>query len=155
MKSSGIGGQAVLEGVMMRNHDKYAVAVRKPDGEISVKNWDTRSIRERNILLRLPIIRGVVAFIESLVLLRLSGGGRGTFPAAGRDAGVRPERGSGECSDRDIVYFAGNRFFYDPAVCRVGAVSWQGAFADNAHSDRGCIEDASVSRVCGCNIISK
>ena len=68
MKSSGIGGQAVLEGVMMRNRDKYAVAVRKPDGEISVKNWDTRSIRERNILLRLPIIRGVVAFIESLVL---------------------------------------------------------------------------------------
>ena len=68
MKSSGIGGQAVLEGVMMRNHDKYAVAVRKPDGEISVKNWDTRSIWERNILLRLPIIRGVVAFIESLVL---------------------------------------------------------------------------------------
>ena len=68
MKSSGIGGQAVLEGVMMRNHDKYAVAVRKPDGEISVKNWDTRSIRERNILLRLPIIRGVVAFIESWVL---------------------------------------------------------------------------------------
>ncbi len=67
MKSSGIGGQAVLEGVMMRNHDKYAVAVRKPDGEISVKNWDTRSIRERNILLRLPIIRGVVAFIESFV----------------------------------------------------------------------------------------
>ena len=58
----------MLEGVMMRNHDKYAVAVRKPDGEISVKNWDTRSIRERNILLRLPIIRGVVAFIESLVL---------------------------------------------------------------------------------------
>ena len=53
---------------MMRNHDKYAVAVRKPDGEISVKNWDTRSIRERNIFLRLPIIRGVVAFIESLVL---------------------------------------------------------------------------------------
>ena len=68
MKSSGIGGQAVLEGVMMRNHDKYAVAVRKPDGEISVKNWDTRSIRERNIFLRLPIIRGVVAFTESLVL---------------------------------------------------------------------------------------
>ena len=68
MKSSGIGGQAVLVGVMMRNHDKYAVAVRKPDGEISVKNWDTRSIRERNIFLRLPIIRGVVAFIESLVL---------------------------------------------------------------------------------------
>ena len=68
MKSSGIGGQAVLEGVMMRNKDRYAVAVRRPDGEISVKNWETKSIREKNILLRLPIIRGVVAFIESLFL---------------------------------------------------------------------------------------
>lgn len=68
MKSSGIGGQAVLEGVMMRNRDKYAVAVRKPDGEISVKNWDTGSVRDKHILLRLPIVRGVVAFIESLIL---------------------------------------------------------------------------------------
>ncbi len=68
MKSSGIGGQAVLEGVMMRNRDKYAVAVRKPDGEISVQNWDTGSVRDKHILLRLPIVRGVVAFIESLIL---------------------------------------------------------------------------------------
>lgn len=68
MKSSGIGGQAVLEGVMMRNRDKYAVAVRKPDGEISVKNWNTGSVRDRHILLRLPVIRGVAAFIESLIL---------------------------------------------------------------------------------------
>ena len=52
MKSSGIGGQAVLEGVMMRNRDKYAVAVRKPDGEISVQNWDTGSVRDRHILLK-------------------------------------------------------------------------------------------------------
>ena len=68
MKSSGLGGQAVLEGVMMRNRDKYAVAVRKPDGEISVKNWNTGSVRDRHILLRLPVIRGVAAFIESLIL---------------------------------------------------------------------------------------
>ena len=68
MKSSGIGGQAVIEGVMMRNRDKYAVAVRKPDGEISVKNWNTGSVRDRHILLRLPVIRGVAAFIESLIL---------------------------------------------------------------------------------------
>lgn len=68
MKSLGIGGQAVLEGVMMRNRDKYAVAVRKPDGEISVKNWNTGSVRDRHILLRLPVIRGVAAFIESLIL---------------------------------------------------------------------------------------
>lgn len=68
MKSSGIGGLAVIEGVMMRNRDKYAVAVRKPDGEISVKNWNTGSVRDRHILLRLPVIRGVAAFIESLIL---------------------------------------------------------------------------------------
>lgn len=68
MKSSGIGGQAVLEGVMMRNRDRYAVAVRKPDGEISVNNWNTGSVRDRHILLRLPVVRGVVAFIESLIL---------------------------------------------------------------------------------------
>ena len=58
----------MLEGVMMRNRDKYAVAVRKPDGEISVKNWNTGSVRDRHILLRLPVIRGVAAFIESLIL---------------------------------------------------------------------------------------
>ncbi len=68
MKSSGIGGQAVLEGVMMRNRDRYAVAVRKPDGEISVNNWNTGSVRDKHILLRLPVVRGVVAFIESLIL---------------------------------------------------------------------------------------
>ena len=43
MKSSGIGGQAVLEGVMMRNKSKYAVAVRKPDGEIAVTHGKTKS----------------------------------------------------------------------------------------------------------------
>lgn len=68
MKSSGIGGQAVLEGVMMRNRDRYAVAVRKSDGEISVNNWNTGSVRDKHILLRLPVVRGVVAFIESLIL---------------------------------------------------------------------------------------
>lgn len=68
MKSSGIGGQAVLEGVMMKNKSKYAVAVRKPDGEISIHKGNCKSISEKNVFFRLPIIRGVVAFVESLVL---------------------------------------------------------------------------------------
>lgn len=68
MKSSGIGGQAVLEGVMMRNRSKYAVVVRKPDGEIEIQVEDAKSIRNKNVLFRIPIIRGVVAFVESLVL---------------------------------------------------------------------------------------
>ncbi len=65
-KNSKIGGQAVLEGVMMRNHDEYALAVRKPDGEIEVTKHACKSIRAKYKVLRLPIIRGVVSFIESL-----------------------------------------------------------------------------------------
>lgn len=68
MRSSGIGGQAVLEGVMMKNKSDYAVAIRKPDGEISVKHGKTKSISEKSVFFRLPIIRGVVAFVESLLL---------------------------------------------------------------------------------------
>ena len=68
MKSSGIGGQAVLEGVMMRNKSIYAVAVRKPGGEIAVTRGKCRSLAERSLFFRLPIVRGVVAFVESLVL---------------------------------------------------------------------------------------
>lgn len=68
MKSSGIGGQAVLEGVMMRNKSEYAVAVRKPDGEITVTKGKCRSLTERSLFFRLPIVRGVVAFFESLVI---------------------------------------------------------------------------------------
>ncbi len=67
MKSSGIGGQAVIEGVMMKNKDKYAVAVRKPDNEIEVMVKESKSISEKYKILKLPIIRGVVNFVESLV----------------------------------------------------------------------------------------
>lgn len=49
MKSSGIGGQAVLEGVMMRNKSEYAVAVRKPDGEIAVTRGKCKSLAEKSL----------------------------------------------------------------------------------------------------------
>ncbi len=68
MKPSGIGGQAVLEGVMMKNKDKYAVAVRKTNGEIVVKNGEFKSVTEKYKFLGLPFIRGVVNFVESLKL---------------------------------------------------------------------------------------
>ncbi len=68
MKSSGIGGQAVLEGVMMRNKNRYAVAVRKPDGEIAVDKGECSSIIERHKILGIPVVRGIVSFVESLVL---------------------------------------------------------------------------------------
>ena len=66
MRSSEIGGQAVIEGVMMKNRDQYAVAVRKPDGEITV---DVQKIeKKRTGILKAPIIRGVVAFVDSMVI---------------------------------------------------------------------------------------
>jgi len=66
--SSSIGGQAVLEGVMMRSPSKWAVAVRKPDGEIAEVVREITSPMARNRLFRLPVIRGVIALGESLAI---------------------------------------------------------------------------------------
>ena len=68
MKSSNIGGQAVLEGIMMKNGSKYAVAVRKPDGEIEVKIDEYKSFVKWDKLTKIPFIRGTFNFIDSLVL---------------------------------------------------------------------------------------
>jgi uncharacterized protein YqhQ len=67
-KKTSIGGQAVIEGVMMRGPGKIAVAVRKPDGEIEVKVEDSIPIAKRNKLFGLPIIRGAISLIESMVI---------------------------------------------------------------------------------------
>src|SRR5271155_3474778 len=66
--SAAIGGQAVLEGVMMRGPRNWAVAVRKPDGEIAQVGRSVDSAMVRHGVLRLPIIRGVVALGESLAI---------------------------------------------------------------------------------------
>lgn len=68
MRYSGIGGQAVLEGVMMKNKDTYAVAVRKSDGEIVVEKKEYKSLFGNGAITRWPLVRGVVNFIDSLVL---------------------------------------------------------------------------------------
>ena len=68
MKGSGIGGQAVMEGVMMKNGSKYAVAVRKPDGDIVVDTQKFKKTGEGIKLFDLPIFRGIIAFIDSLRL---------------------------------------------------------------------------------------
>ena len=66
MKASGIGGQAVMEGVMMKNGDNYAVAVRKNDEEIVVEKREHVSLTKRVKFFGLPVIRGVIIFGESL-----------------------------------------------------------------------------------------
>ena len=69
MKSSNIGGQAVLEGIMMKNRDRYAVAVRKPDGEIFVQTEEFHSVTGRyKKLTTIPFVRGVFNFIDSMLL---------------------------------------------------------------------------------------
>lgn len=68
MNYSGIGGQAVLEGIMMKNKEQYAVAVRKPDGEIEVEVEHYHGIIHGSKLLNMPFIRGVFQFLDSLIL---------------------------------------------------------------------------------------
>ena len=63
----GIGGQAVLEGVMMKNKDKSAVAVRKPNGQIEVKEMEYEPIAGKNKIFQLPFIRGFFNFLDSLI----------------------------------------------------------------------------------------
>ncbi|MBD5537517.1 MAG: DUF1385 domain-containing protein [Lachnospiraceae bacterium] len=65
---SGIGGQAVLEGVMMKNKEKYAVAVRKPDGEIEVEVENYQGVLHGNRLKELPFVRGIFNFVDSMIL---------------------------------------------------------------------------------------
>ena len=66
--SSGIGGQAVIEGIMMRNKDKYAVAVRKPDKTIYVDIQECGGIAKKYKITTLPFIRGIFSFIDSMVI---------------------------------------------------------------------------------------
>lgn len=65
---SGIGGQAVLEGIMMKNGDKYSVAVRKPNGEIEVELDTYHGVLEGSKIKKIPFIRGVFNFLDSLIL---------------------------------------------------------------------------------------
>ncbi|WP_330640720.1 DUF1385 domain-containing protein [Enterocloster sp. OA11] len=68
MKYSGIGGQAVIEGIMMQNGNDYAIAVRKPDGDIEVKKDTYLSMTKKHKILGLPFVRGIFSFIDSMVV---------------------------------------------------------------------------------------
>mgnify|MGYP002528808088 FL=1 len=68
MRKTSIGGQAVMEGIMMRNGSEYSVAVRKENGEIEVKKETYKGVGSKCKLFRLPFIRGIFSFVDSLVL---------------------------------------------------------------------------------------
>lgn len=88
-----IGGQAVIEGVMMRGPETVATAVREPSGEISVKTEPVSSITKRYPILKKPMIRGVVALAESLIL------GLRSLSYSAQKAGEEGE----ELSNREIM----------------------------------------------------
>src|ERR1043165_1119742 len=66
VRDAPVGGQAVLEGVMMRGVSTWAVAVRKPEGEIAVESFPVVAWTRRSRVLRWPVVRGVVALAQSL-----------------------------------------------------------------------------------------
>ena len=68
MKPSGIGGQALIEGIMMRHKDEYSCAVRKPDQEIALKKEKFKSVVPSPVVKKIPLVRGVISFIDSLVI---------------------------------------------------------------------------------------
>ncbi|MBQ9064999.1 MAG: DUF1385 domain-containing protein [Blautia sp.] len=68
MKPSGIGGQAVMEGIMMRHKEKYSVGVRRPDNEIEIKIEDYKSVFGKSEIFKKPLLRGVAGFVDSLVI---------------------------------------------------------------------------------------
>jgi uncharacterized protein YqhQ len=90
-KDAPIGGQAVLEGVMMRGVSTWAVAVRRPDDEIDVQSFPLTSVLRKHRLLRLPVIRGAVALVESLSI---------GFKALGISANAQLDEGEEELSGR-------------------------------------------------------
>ncbi len=68
MRSSNIGGQALIEGIMMRSGDEYSVAVRTPDQQIVVKKEPFHSIVRSKLWKKIPVVRGVISFIDSLAV---------------------------------------------------------------------------------------
>lgn len=86
LKPSGIGGQAVMEGVMMRNRTKYAVAVRKSDGEMILNVRESHSITEKLPFLGWPFLRGAVSLVESLIV------GMGTLMYSANFADEEPSK---------------------------------------------------------------
>ena len=66
-KYTSIGGQALIEGILMRSSEKTALAVRTPDKEIDISYLEQKSLKDKYKILGLPVIRGVIGFAESII----------------------------------------------------------------------------------------
>ncbi len=96
-----IGGQAVIEGIMMKNKEKYAIAVRKPNKDIEVKIETYKPAADKGLFFRLPIVRGVFNFVESLVI----GVKTLTYSASFYDDEEDKKSSSKESSDSIMLFF--------------------------------------------------
>ena len=66
VKKTSIGGQALIEGIMMRGPKQTAMAVRNPEGEIVLEKWETKTVSDKKIT-KLPFIRGIFSYVDSMV----------------------------------------------------------------------------------------
>jgi len=115
-----VGGQAVVEGVMMRTPSAWAVSVRRPDGRITTVVEDARSVGLRSPLLRWPVVRGVVALGESLVIgmkalsvaARLSATDRDAADGDAAEAGEADDAGDGELGRKEIAIALGGALVF-------------------------------------------
>ena len=98
---SGIGGQAVLEGVMMKNSEKYAVAVRKPSGEISVELENYQGVLHDSKIKEIPFIRGIFNFIDSMLLGMRALNFSASFYE--EDEEVVPDKGADKASGQKLL----------------------------------------------------
>ena len=67
-RPNSVGGQAVIEGVMMKNGTRVALAIRKEDGSVEVKNSEFHPLKEKHKWINIPILRGIIGFVESMIL---------------------------------------------------------------------------------------
>ncbi len=97
---SGIGGQAVLEGIMMKNKENYAVAVRKPDGEIAVELENFQGVLHGSKIKEIPFVRGIFNFIDSLILGTKALNYSASFYEEVNDEPAKPAKMSKETADK-------------------------------------------------------
>jgi len=119
---SSVGGQAIMEGVMMRSPDKTVIAVRTPDNSIVKEEVEFTSVRKKYKVFRLPVIRGVVSFVESLIL------GFGTIMRSASLAGLEEETKGNKALETTLMVFSAilgmvlalALFIFIPVGLRVG-----------------------------------
>ena len=156
MKSSNIGGQAVMEGVMMMNKDRYSVAVRRPDGEIEVKVEQHKPLTKHKGLLKVPILRGVFSFADSMIVGMSSLMYSASFYEDEEEEKKKPatkeeeeQQKADDVRNRHIFRCHRRRSLSDGAVLPVRTAAQSGSRNDTDRGGRGLCACGTVPRLSG------